>query len=76
VEAALVESLGKDFPGSAGLRYFRETIETPVTLEDFVRTGWQEITARRHSAAAVAGQGKLEHRAALLREGPQIQLHS
>ncbi len=36
VEAALVEGLGKDFPGSAGLWHFRETIETPATLEDFV----------------------------------------
>jgi hypothetical protein len=36
VEAALVESLGKDFPGSFGLSHFRSTIEIPVTLEDFV----------------------------------------
>jgi hypothetical protein len=36
VEAGLVESLGKDFPGSFGLSHFRSTIEIPVTLEDFV----------------------------------------
>jgi hypothetical protein len=36
VEAALVESLGAEFPGSSGLMHFRATIETPVTLEDFV----------------------------------------
>jgi len=36
VEAALAESLGAEFPGSSGLLHFRATIETPVTLEDFV----------------------------------------
>jgi hypothetical protein len=36
VEAALSATMGADFPGSAGLRHFRETIETPATLEDFV----------------------------------------
>jgi hypothetical protein len=36
VEAALAESLGEEFPGSSGLMHFRATIETPVTLEDFV----------------------------------------
>ncbi|MCI0468131.1 MAG: hypothetical protein L0Y57_14215 [Beijerinckiaceae bacterium] len=36
VEAALTESLGKGFPGSFGLRHFRDTIEHPATLEDFV----------------------------------------
>ena len=36
VEAALVESLGEEFPGSSGLMHFRTGIETPVTLEDFV----------------------------------------
>ena len=36
VEAALVERLGEEFPGSPGLLHFRATIETPVTLEDFV----------------------------------------
>ena len=36
VEAALVESMGKDFPGSSGLWHFRSTIEHPATLEDFV----------------------------------------
>jgi len=36
VESALVESLGKDFPGSFGLWHFRGTIDAPVTLDDFV----------------------------------------
>ncbi len=36
VEAALVESMGKEFPGSFGLWHFRGTIDAPVTLEDFV----------------------------------------
>jgi len=36
VEAALAESMGKDFPGSSGLWYFRAQIDAPVTLEDFV----------------------------------------
>lgn len=36
VEAALVERMGKEFPGSFGLWHFRATIDAPVTLEDFV----------------------------------------
>jgi len=36
VEAALAESMGKDFPGSSGLWHFRAQIDAPVTLEDFV----------------------------------------
>ena len=36
VELALVESLGKEFPGSFGLWHFRGAIDVPVTLEDFV----------------------------------------
>jgi hypothetical protein len=36
VEAALVASIGKDFPGSSGLWHFRATIENPATLEDLV----------------------------------------
>jgi hypothetical protein len=36
VEAALAESMGKDFPGSVGLWHFRAQIDAPVTLEDFV----------------------------------------
>jgi hypothetical protein len=35
VEAALVESMGKEFPGSHGLWHFRAAIEAPVTLDDF-----------------------------------------
>jgi hypothetical protein len=36
VESALVESLGKEFPGSFGLWHFRGQIDAPVSLEDFV----------------------------------------
>ena len=36
VEAVMVESMGKEFPGSAGLWYFRAQIDAPTTLEDFV----------------------------------------
>jgi hypothetical protein len=36
VEAALTESMGKEFPGSQGLWYFRAQIDAPTTLEDFV----------------------------------------
>ncbi len=36
VEAAMVESMDKEFPGSAGLWYFRAQIDAPTTLEDFV----------------------------------------
>ncbi len=36
VEEALVESYGKEFPGSNALWYFRANIDAPVSLEDFV----------------------------------------
>lgn len=36
VETALVETMGKEFPGSFALWHFRGTIDAPVTLEDFV----------------------------------------
>jgi hypothetical protein len=36
VEAALTESLGKEFPGSFALWNFRASIEAPVSLDDFV----------------------------------------
>jgi hypothetical protein len=36
VEAALVQGMGKDFPGSFGLWHFRGQIDAPITLEDFV----------------------------------------
>jgi hypothetical protein len=36
VESALVESMGKEFPGSFGLWCFKAQIDAPVTLEDFV----------------------------------------
>jgi len=34
VEAALIESMGKEFPGSFALWHFRSTIDAPVTLEE------------------------------------------
>ncbi len=36
VEAGLVESYGKEFPGANALWYFRAGIDAPVSLEDFV----------------------------------------
>lgn len=36
VEAALIERLGKEFPGNFGLWHFRAQIDAPVTLDDFV----------------------------------------
>ncbi|MDB5653505.1 MAG: hypothetical protein JWQ94_1118 [Tardiphaga sp.] len=36
VEAALVASMGPEFPGWFGLNYFRGAIDNPETLEDFV----------------------------------------
>ena len=36
VEAALVDSYGKEFPGANALWYFRAGIDAPVSLEDFV----------------------------------------
>ncbi len=45
VEAALVESLGKEFPGSAGLWHFRTQIDAPVTLEDFVGQAGKKMLA-------------------------------
>jgi hypothetical protein len=36
VEAALVQSMGTEFPGSFGLWHFRGQIDAPVTLDDFV----------------------------------------
>src|SRR5208282_1071320 len=34
IEAALVEAMGREFPGSFGLWHFRAQIDAPVTLED------------------------------------------
>ncbi len=45
VEAALVESMGKEFPGSFGLWHFRATIDAPVTLEDFVGQAGKKLLA-------------------------------
>lgn len=36
VEATLIASMGRDFPGSFGLSHFRAQIDAPTTLEDFV----------------------------------------
>lgn len=36
VEAALIESMGKDYPGSFAMWHFRGDIPAPTTLEDFV----------------------------------------
>ncbi|SFK18348.1 hypothetical protein SAMN05444581_10396 [Methylocapsa palsarum] len=45
VEAALIESMGKEFPGSFGLWHFRATIDAPVTLEDFVGQAGKKLLA-------------------------------
>ncbi len=45
VEAALVERLGKEFPGSFGLWHFRAAIDAPVTLEDFVGQAGKKMLA-------------------------------
>lgn len=45
VEAALIESLGKEFPGSFGLWHFRGAIDAPVTLEDFVGQAGKKLLA-------------------------------
>lgn len=36
VEGALMESMGKEFPGSFGLWHFKAQIDAPVTLDDIV----------------------------------------
>lgn len=36
IESGLAESFGKDFPGAPALWSFRATIDSPVTLDDFV----------------------------------------
>jgi hypothetical protein len=45
VEAGLVESMGKEFPGSHALWYFRGTIDAPVTLDDFVGQAGKKMLA-------------------------------
>jgi hypothetical protein len=45
VEQALVGSMGKEFPGSAGLWYFRAQIDAPTTLEDFVGQAGKKMLA-------------------------------
>ncbi len=46
IEASLVESLGKEFPGSFGLWHFRAAIDAPVTLEDFVGQAAKKMLTR------------------------------
>lgn len=36
VDAALVEQMGKEYPGNFAVWHFRTTIDAPVTLDDFV----------------------------------------
>jgi hypothetical protein len=45
VEAALVDRLGKDFPGSFALWNFRGVIDAPVTLDDFVGQAGKKMLA-------------------------------
>ncbi|EIZ79664.1 hypothetical protein WSK_1744 [Novosphingobium sp. Rr 2-17] len=45
VEAALLDRLGKDFPGSFGLWHFRGDIPAPVTLDDFVGQAGKKMLA-------------------------------
>lgn len=45
VEAALVERMGKDFPGSFGLWHFRAAIDAPTTVEDFVGQAGKRMLA-------------------------------
>ena len=48
VESALVESMGKEFPGSLALTYFRGDITNPILLEDFVgQAGKKWLTGDR-----------------------------
>lgn len=45
VENAMIESMGKEFPGSFGLWHFRARIDAPVTLEDFVGQAGKKMLA-------------------------------
>jgi hypothetical protein len=45
VETALVDSMGKDFPGSFGLWHFRGQIDAPTTLDDFVGQAGKKMLA-------------------------------
>lgn len=45
VETALIEAMGKEFPGSMGLWHFRAQIDAPVTLEDFVGQAGKKMLA-------------------------------
>lgn len=45
VETALVERMGKEFPGNFGLWHFRATIDAPITLDDFVGQAGKKMLA-------------------------------
>lgn len=45
VEAALIQAMGKEFPGSVGLWHFRAQIDAPVTLEDVVGQAGKKMLA-------------------------------
>lgn len=45
VEAALVASLGTDFPGNVALWHFRSDIPAPVSLDDFVGQAGKKMLA-------------------------------
>ena len=45
VEKSLIGRLGESFPGSAALRRFRETIDTPATLDEIVGQAGRKLLA-------------------------------
>ena len=75
VEAALVESMGKDFPGSFGLWHFRGTIDAPTTLEDFVGQAGKKLLLGDIPPPPLRAKENWNTGPALLREGTQIQFH-
>ncbi|PNG26487.1 hypothetical protein [Methylocella silvestris] len=45
VEAALIESMGPEFPGASALWHFRSKIDNPETLEDFTGQAGKKLLA-------------------------------
>lgn len=45
VEAAMIDSMGKEFPGSYGLWHFKAQIDAPITLEDHVGQAGKKMLA-------------------------------
>ncbi|CAN5243314.1 hypothetical protein BH10PSE15_BH10PSE15_00510 [soil metagenome] len=45
VEAALIDSMGKEFPGNVGLWHFRADIPAPVSLDDYVGQAGKKMLA-------------------------------